>query len=780
MNTADYYFQEMLRPLATGWLGKIEAARQYRSTWEQNAAECMMFYNKSAAAMWDPAYARKFWKNVRAPKFQITINKAYEYVAVFAPSLLWDKPHRQVKNKQSLAIDSDLLASLGQQGQMLSQLFEQETVAREARGEITASLIGSYLNYTPGEQPGGGLVGQSELVVLDALIKGRGVMAPRPFQFPESGQVLTGNFRVKPEDLFTDPDFDTLDDCRWIAIRHRDPHWDVERRFSLPPGTLKNKSTIESNWHMAETLGSFDGGQTDRAGGVSNDLIVWYEIFSKTGVGSRMTGMETVIKDHMEKTVGDFAYLAISPHVAYPLNCPPDFLKAPGTTEQAVKQKFAWPVPFYKDSKWPVEVLDFYDDPDHSWPVAPLTPAMGELKFLNFLIPWAANRIHSSSRDFWAVASQHVDHFRKYLEEGLDQTVLPAPVTTDDIRKVISVLPQPETRFDVWQIIEMVSSLFDKRTGLVEAAYGRNEDGTQDRTAETTMARNRAVGVRPEYMRKRSIGFQGRIAGSEAAVARLYVKGDHVRPLFGNTGALLWDQIIASATDEEVFRQLMFTIETSSMERPDINRERTALQEYINVFLPIMQGYAQMTGDFAPINEINDRWSRLHNIDLQLELQPPPPPQPDPGQEMQQQFEMRKMQADMQLKQMDLQKAQIGIQALQTKSQGEVARMGRQMQVDRAKSSLQMQTDRQKMISQILMDRAKGNQAMQLDQAEHLLNLRQSQQSFLQDMRQDEESHDQEIRQSQDKHRVTLTQALANARLATRNGKATSNSGEPK
>ena len=78
LNNPDY---EFLRPLVTGWLGKIEAAERSRKRGTELKDECLMFYNSSAAAMWDPAYSKKFWTGIKAPKFRITINKAFELVA---------------------------------------------------------------------------------------------------------------------------------------------------------------------------------------------------------------------------------------------------------------------------------------------------------------------------------------------------------------------------------------------------------------------------------------------------------------------------------------------------------------------------------------------------------------------------------------------------------------------------------------------------------------------------------------------------------------------------
>jgi hypothetical protein len=94
--------EEFLRPLVSGWLNKIECAARSkaRTEWKDAADESAMFYSNSAAAMWNPNYSKRFWKGVKLPKFRITINKAFEMVAIFSPSLIWDVPHRTVDAKR--------------------------------------------------------------------------------------------------------------------------------------------------------------------------------------------------------------------------------------------------------------------------------------------------------------------------------------------------------------------------------------------------------------------------------------------------------------------------------------------------------------------------------------------------------------------------------------------------------------------------------------------------------------------------------------------------------
>jgi hypothetical protein len=718
----DYDFNnpnyEFFRPLVNGWVAKLEASRASRKKWEEVADECMMLYSRSAAAMWDPTYQKKFWQNVKAPKFRITINKAFELVAVFGPNLLWDCPHRTVSPYKRFELPIDLLSEEVGDDQIVQMLVQQDEKFF-ARRQVVSQLMEGWLNYTPSEMPGGGLIGQSELAVVDALIKGRGCLWMKPYQYPGSERWLTAAFRHPPEDLFIDPDFKTLDDAKWIALRHVEAHWEVERRFDLPAGSLKDKATLESTAAMGESRGSLDRGISDRLSGKSNNLVVWYEIFSKSGVGSRMTDMPSSLKDELESSVGDFAYLAICASCPYPLNAPPKKLRD-GATPEEVKEMFSWPVPLWQDGRWPVQVLDFYPDPESPWPIPPIAPGLGELKLLNFLIPWLANRVWSSSRDFWAVLSSQVDHYTKYLENGSDQCIIPVPPGMhDDIRKVVQVLQQPETRMDVWKIIELVSTMFDKRTGLTEFAYGRNEDGTQNRTAEETLAKKAATGVRPEHMQKKVTEWQARVATVEGLLAHRFVTAEDVAPIMGQAGAFLWREYVTAMPWEEVLRQVSFTIDAASIRRPNRDRDVANYQQVLPLFLPGVQTHAEATGDYEQWNFLLKKWAEYHDADLEGAMIPPQ--QPDPAmqqaQQQQMQLEAADTQADIQLKQAKAQQAS-------AQTQIEAARLAAEQQPDPndvLKPMLEAQQHRQ----QMSFDAAKGQQEVRQSDQKHQLAMQQ-------------------------------------------------------
>lgn len=720
-----------------------------------------MFYSRSSRAMWDPEYSKKFWTGVKLPKFRITINKAFEMVAIYAPSLFWEVPHRTVEAKRPLDISPEFFG-MGEQGQAFFQQFGMMQQQSEVQDKAIAHLMDRWLNYTPREQPGGGLAGHSERCVIDSLIKGRGVLATRPYKMPGSGRNLTGSFRESPDNIYLDPDFDSVEECRWMAIKHIDVHSEVERRFKLPKDSLRGKASLESSWQFGE-LASDDQSSAHRKEGQTNDLVVWYEIFSKAGVGVRSTSMDAAIREHMDQTVGQYAYVAVCADVPYPLNMPAESLRK-GATDETVKQSFSWPVPFWADDKWPVELLDFYIDPESAWPLPPLAPGLGELKLLNFLISWFANRTWSSSRDFWAVAQPHIEHYREYILNGDDQAIIPTPVGMKSPKEAIEILTQPESRQDMTKLIGFVSDMFDKRVGLTATIYGQNENNTQNRTAEETASKNRSVQIRPEYMQKQVVSWQSRVAQSEAFVTRWFVTAEDVEQFLGPAGAMLWRQHIESTDVELVVRQFQYSVAASSIRRPNRERDIGNYQQVMGQFAPVLAEFGQQTGNYTPFNGMMSEWGRLHDADMESLMVPVPPPPSEEEQQQQaaieqqqQQLAMAEIQAkveklnaeaqaknvESQIRPMEMQgqqaMAQVQLQTEQLRQQGEALRQqGDQAKTQAEMAKMQLQQQLLEMKSQI------EQQAKSFDSQMEMMR---DMQVHEQELIQDEEVHDQELRQ---------------------------------
>ena len=727
--------ENFMRPVVNAWLQKLEAAKKDRARWDESVKEIMMFYGRSAAAMWDSNYAKKFWRGNIQPRFRVSINLAYEYVAVMLPNLLWENPHRTVSPKALPSVDFNLF---GADEQMMQQM-QMEQAILQSNAAAAASLQQDWLNYTVREQPAG-LLWHSTMATMDALLKGRGCLWTRPHMFPGSDRLVTGCFREPPERMYIDPDATSLNDAKWICLVHYDQSYDVERRFKLKKDSLRNRGTMESSWTAAEHLVSGRNPRTS-SNEELNDVIVWYEFYSKCGCGTRRVKMNGPIKEHMENLVGDYAYLAISPSVPWLLNCSDEFMKTASSEE--IRAALQWPIPlFWQDDRWPVEVCDFYpnnneDEAGCAYPIPPLEPALGEIKLLNILLPWLINRTWSSSRDFWAVAGPYLEHYEEYLNKGDDQTVIPTPAMVDDVRKAISIIQQPETRRDMWELIGLVESLFRKRTGLTLTAYGMNEDGTQNRSAEETIAKNRAVGIRPEYMQKHIVDWQSRAAASEAMVARRFVRGKDVQDRIGPTLAMAWDAIIASDDAETICRQLDYTVEAASIRRPNRERDITNFQQAMQLFAAFDYQYGEATGDFMPYNALKQKWGEYHDADVSQMFLSPPQPDPEAQQmeKKQMELEQQKMQAELQGKQMDIEGKQIDAQGkmmdAQVKQQLagiEIQKKATELELDAASKQQQISFDAQKAmldmqlksgatLQEILMQRARFLQGAQQESA---------------------------------------------------------------
>lgn len=725
----DWTNTEFFRPLVSAWIGKIEAA--YRSPDRQRfreiADECKTFYARSAAAFWSSKYAGKFLNNAIArPKFPISINKAFELIAVIGPNLLWDVPHRNVQPKQRQSLDQEAMELLAADPRIAQQLqaAQQFDMQDVSRARILASLLQTWLNYTSRELPDGGLGEHCQLSIIDSLLTGRGLQFIRPYQYPASGRNLTGAFREDPMDLVIDPDVKRLADAKWIVLKHRDPYWDVERRFKLRPDSLKSRATLESTWHYAESSAENETTSQWNASG-QQDIVVWFEAWSKMGAGSRMTGLPDGLKQKLQEVVGDNAYLAMASNVPYPLNCPTERLRA-GMSDDEVRAAFSWPVPTWTDKRWPCEVVDYYPDPESPYPVAPLAPGMGELKFLNLMIPWLCHRIWTSSRDFWAVSGSELEQYRKYIENGADQCIIPVPPGRfDDVRKAVTILQQPPTNLDAWKIIEVVGEQFDRRTGLSAFLYGMKGSESNDRSAAETSARAKAAGVRPQYMQKRIGEWQSRVAAQESFQARWFITGDDVVPLGGQTMKFLWERFVMSQDVETVVRQMAYDIAAASIRRPDRDRDMANFDQAMQVLGPNYMQYALQSGDFEAWNELVTMWGELHDFQntSRLAIRPQPNEAAQQAQQEQMALEREKVQAELQGKQMDLQGKQLDIQAKQLDVQAKGAL--RQMEVAAKQQAAQVDVAAKQ--ADLLIQQAKARTDLQRQEASAELEMRKGQ-----------------------------------------------------
>lgn len=637
--------------LVEAWESALKAAKENKKPFDETGRMCSHFFTGSVGFMWDNKFRAKYLSGIPTPKFQITIAKAFELVSIVGPTLMWNNPGRIVRGYERLEFPAEFWMA-DEQMQQMGMMWAQEYAQRTSEANARNSLMQHYLNYSHREQPGGGLKTDSQMAIIDALVKGRGCIRLDTYDPPGNTGTLTGGFYVPVDKVFIDPHCTraNLSNARWIAVEHNQQYWEVERKFGWPAGSLRKHANKMSQ----------DAAQRNKSSSITEkttDIVTWYEIFSRCGAGTRFHSMSSSpLHDAFEESVGDNCYLCVVPGMKEFLNCKTSFLET-ATTDQ-VQAAMDWPIPFYMDNRWPIAFLDFWHQPDSAWPLAPLAMGLGELIFLNVFISSLADRIYQDGLSKAAirqdVAAEAVEKLISFEHEVLELN----PSVAGNINELVSFLQRPNVNFDAFRMIEYVSSMFDKRVGLMELLYGLNPGGKVSRTAADANIKGEAVSTRPEWMASQVESWQTEIANLERIAAGYAVAGQTLEPLLGSIGSMLWDTLITQADPSVYMREMQARIEANSIRKPNKARDNENMQQISGYMIPMLQWYTGQTGNTEPLNAFLKAAGRAIDQDVDGWLLPPiQPPQPSPEEMAAQQEAMemekaRKM-ADIQKRNMD-------------------------------------------------------------------------------------------------------------------------------
>lgn len=626
-----------LAKICDGWLTRIEQARKVREPFRSTADICRNFFQGSCGFMWNDTFRDKYFSNLPAPRFKMTVAKGFELVAIMGPSLYWDYPGRTARPYARLDIHPEVFGDPQDPG--VQQAYQQFQMGYETNRKINktrCSLMEHYLNYAQREQPNGGLMAESQLAITEALITGRGCLWTEVYQFAGSERKLTRSVYDSCLRLFIDPQCTkpNLSDCGWIARQHVDYYWDVERKFNLEPGSLKNAAMTVSTGGGQSTDATFSN--RDAYHHISNESfatankIVWYEIFSKVGVGTRFESFSSGVHEAFESTIGDFAYLCVAKNVKFPLNFPPHL--ASNGEDIEVKTALDWPVPVYRDGRWPVSLLDFYEAASGPWPLAPIGLGLGELIFMNVMMSCLCDRVYMNSRNIWAVLKEAGDDIISKIKGNEFNIVLELnSQIRQNINELVSVIESPAVNYDAIRMLEYISESFDKRTGLTDTLYGLHAGGKVSRTAADANLKESATSIRPEWMSRKVEQWQTNVANVERIYAGWNVRGQDLTPLFGPEGAQLWDRLIADEDPEVYVREMAMTIEANSIRKPNKFRDNENLTRIAQYLLPQLNEVAAR-GNPEPLNafirSLGDAMEQDVSEWLMPAMAPPPPPEP--------------------------------------------------------------------------------------------------------------------------------------------------------
>ena len=616
--------------IKTQWLAKMKAAREQKKEFTRDGEEAMKFFR----GPYDFLYGLKEGvpqsgdflfvgesSGAPRPSVAMTINKVAEAVQIFGPVLYHRNPVRKVTPRelpmipiQSLGDPND--PNVQQQFQQMAQSIQSERLHDKTR----AALLQWYQDYTPLATD---LKTESRQSIDEALIKGMGLLWPELWKPAATDMRIVASVHDSVDHLLIDCDMESRKNAKWTARVCTIPVWEFEAKYNLPPGTIKGSSESYSNKEFLEGEGGY--GELARREGRTNNLISYYEVYSKMGMGPLMQGCDWDNDSKAIDKYGQFCYLVVCKELEYPANCPPSIWG----NDQAMHQAVQWPTPYWADDQWPFAELVFHDVPNQVWPMSHFKPAIGELKFLNWAYSFLASRMKKSARDLIVAQKSIGEDFKRAILSGEDMELVQIDKVHGTIKEVVEVLKFPEVNGDMFKTIELVTNLFEQRTGLSELMYG--ESAHAYRSAEEANVKQSQLHIRPDDMVNKCEDWMTQIARLEALNARWQLEPQRdIQPLMGQIGAQWWSMFITPSDPTEILHQLEYRIEANSARKPNRDKDVADTNQAMQQLFPSLMQLATQHGQVGPVNALITVWAQANEWDASAFVIPEPPPPPPP------------------------------------------------------------------------------------------------------------------------------------------------------
>jgi hypothetical protein len=626
-----------LAPIVQAWISVLRTGLEVKNRrFGKDAAEAKKFYTGPYDFFWNQIKADRHMQrssethDVPEPSIKVQVNKVAEFVQIFGPSLYSRNPVRTVEPRDLPELSAELYAMMGGPGaeMVFNQALAQDQMARQVDA-ARAQLLQTYLNYTPHAL---GLRTHARSSIDDSLVSGAGVLWTERYRPPGANFWMVGSFHGPVDELVIDPDATSLLDAKWIARRRVRPVYETERKYGLQPGTLQQCGSVTSTFAAAAEDDPVLN--MNKAKGQSCDVMVYYEVWSKMGIGGRLLNIEPDLRAVLE-AFGDYAYMVIADGCPFPLNVPPEVINDPNGVPVA-QERLQWPTPFWADAGWPCTLIGYHEITGSPWPLNHLAPAMGELKFINWAMGHLASKVRTSSRDFIAMLKSAGEDIKRTVLHGGDFELIEIQEQHGKtVDQIIQFLKHPGMNRDIWDVLAAMHEQFDKRTGLTELMYGTTQK--QIRSGTEAQVRSDTMNIRPDDMAECVETSMSTVARREAFAARWHLSPDDVRPVLGPIGASWWEQLVYPADVREIIYNLEYRVEAGSAKKPNKARDQEQASNLMNnLFSPFFQ-YGGSTGDLGPSNALIEFWCKANDIrnykDFQLKAaMPPAPAKPAPGQ----------------------------------------------------------------------------------------------------------------------------------------------------
>ena len=528
------------------------------------------------------------------------LNKTREFLSLVLPWACAKVPTRTV-TAAAPPVPPRLLSLLALAPQVLKAGMEQEALAW---------FLQWWLSYTPKEY---GAKRQQRLIAQEGLVKGRGIGWHEMVDGPTGS--IPATFFGSVDHLLIDPDNNQWRDLGYVIRENHWEAWKLAEYWGVPVEEVRSARKAAVDQMKGEQEGAF--GVSDPQLSAESDVCIWYEIWSRVGLGQQFFQAGDDLKDRAEalKSLGRHAYLAILPGLDYPLNVPRSIWET--VTAEELTARLAWPIAFFEDvnNPFPCTPMDVYPNTDNAWATSPLEGPLPLQIFLDHLYAFLMCRIRTTSRQI-IVTSKLLDEalFRAIVSGPDLQTV---PVDDDSARevdKLFKVIEFPPVNTDSWRILSAVERAYESASGMVPLMFGQ-QGQTQIRSAEEAGIRQSYASSRPNDYADAVEDFNAACAAKEGQMTRLYVGPQTVAPLFrepvvddpGKYGPLTmwWAAYVNTDDEREAACDMDYSVEAGSGRRKNRQKQMSDLQTLAQYVLPILAPFAQM-GVTQPFNAFMD------------------------------------------------------------------------------------------------------------------------------------------------------------------------------
>lgn len=426
--------------LAKLWQRRIKAGQAKKADYDAAAKEVMQYFR----AKHDDFFKEMAAKFCKFNDGGVSVNKSAQIRGILGPHLYQKNPKVEVGAR---AMDQILVA--------------------------LAKVLKTYLNYTPNET---GLARNVRKAIDDSLLRGRGFLRTG---WDDRYQLVT-SWYVSSMDVVIDPDFDSLEDAKWVAVRRRVPFYELKRdvgkkdRWRLTG--LHDKVRGDS---PADGEDDEDYEEDEEASSPTNDVVEYWEVWSKAGIGWRFHDADESFKTHNDDA--DFVKVSVCLY------------------HDTLLEEGDWEVPLYLDNEWPLVELDLVEALDELWPTSLFSQSLSHQKVIDLVSSLELAKLKEHSREIYFVDDTLEVQDMERLRTGGTSEMIRVKAKGNHGKK----LPELMHRFQPGMISPELGNArnwhereMNMITGMTSILHGESAAVAQERSATAAQLKKEASNTR--------------------------------------------------------------------------------------------------------------------------------------------------------------------------------------------------------------------------------------------------------------------------------------------